>query len=465
MYKARRRFFLVIVSLIILASFLLITLSIVPHYPVIQSYNPFFICLVVTTVLCILQFIGGVTTAYADQQIETNVLYTKETSLLSEFIDNLRFCYTLDDFYEVIGKILEEKADCSVFYIDRRKNYVLYNSSDRLTISKETMRTLELNFDSDWKSGLYYLGENFGVVSSHKNARGLLLVNNQHHFFIFCRYTRLFDLVIYPRLFEEFCRFQRRTSTISDLTDIAELSKEWDQLAETQRAFLPMTLPVLDNVDIASYFKPLVNVSGDYYWVEKLSEDKTLVMLGDVSGKGLAAALVMGLVMNTVKIMANKEDLVNVIKSIDTAIKGMKLQDKYTVLFIGIIDTKKMNIRYVNASMSDPVVITQSPTGHRIKPLTSNCSIVGIIDLDDITVAEQRLFRGDVILMASDGVSEVMNEEGIELGNTEIFTETLKKSASKTPREFINNVVALIKEHNGGKKLRDDVTMLVAKVG
>ena len=169
--------------------------------------------------------------------------------------------------------------------------------------------------------------------------------------------------------------------------------------------------------------------------------------------------------MNTVKIMANKEDLVNVIKSIDTAIKGMKLQDKYTVLFIGIIDTKKMNIRYVNASMSDPVVITQSPTGHRIKPLTSNCSIVGIIDLDDITVAEQRLFRGDVILMASDGVSEVMNEEGIELGNTEIFTETLKKSASKSPREFINNVVALIKEHNGGRKLRDDVTMLVAKVG
>ena len=243
------------------------------------------------------------------------------------------------------------------------------------------------------------------------------------------------------------------------------MSKEWDQLAETQRAFLPQNMPVLDNIDIASYFKPLVNVSGDYYWVEKLDDTKTLVMLGDVSGKGLAAALVMGLVMNTVKIMENKEDLANIIRSIDKAIKNMKLQDKYTVLFIGIIDTKNMNIRYVNASMSDPVVITQSPDGHRLKPLSSNCSIVGIIDLDDITVAEQRLFRGDVILMASDGVSEVMNEEGVELGNTEIFTQTLKKSASKTPREFINNVVSLIKEHSGGKKLRDDVTMLVAKVG
>lgn len=465
MYKARRRFFLVLVSLIVLVTFLLVALAIIPNYPVIQSYNLIFTAIVVSVLLCILQFIGGLTTSYTDRKLEENVLYTKETALLSEFINNLRFCYTLDDFYDVIGRILEEKADCAVFYVDRRKNYVLYNSPARLTISKETMKNLELNFDADWKSGLYFLGENYGVVSSHKTARGLLLVNDQHHLFIFCRYTRLFDVVIYPRLFEEFCRFQRRTSTISDLTDIAELSKEWDQLAETQRAFLPQNMPVLDNIDIASYFKPLVNVSGDYYWVEKLDEHKTLVMLGDVSGKGLAAALVMGLVMNTVKIMENKEDLANVIRAIDKAIKNMKLQDKYTVLFIGIIDTKNMNIRYVNASMSDPVVITQSPDGHRLKPLSSNCSIVGIIDLDDITVAEQRLFRGDVILMASDGVSEVMNEEGVELGNTEIFTQTLKKSASKAPREFISNVVSLIKEHSGGKKLRDDVTMLVAKVG
>src|SRR5574344_1414389 len=116
-------------------------------------------------------------------------------------------------------------------------------------------------------------------------------------------------------------------------------------------------------------------------------------MLGDVSGKGLPAALIMGLVMNTVKIIENKEDLVGVVKAVDKAIKGMHLQDKYTVMFIGIIDTNKMNIRYINASMSDPIIVTKAPNGYRIKPLTSNCSLVGIIDLDDIHVDEQRLFR------------------------------------------------------------------------
>ena len=62
-------------------------------------------------------------------------------------------------------------------------------------------------------------------------------------------------------------------------------------------------------------------------------------------------------------------------------------------------------------------------------------------------------------------VSEVMNEEGVELGDTELYDETIKSSAAKTPQEFIDDVVNLIMEYNGGKKLRDDVTMMVAKVG
>ena len=223
-------------------------------------------------------------------------------------------------------------------------------------------------------------------------------------------------------------------------------------------------MPQIDGLSVAAYFRPLVNVSGDYYTVLPISKTKTLLMLGDVSGKGLAAALVMGLVMNTVKILENKDNLPGMIKAVDKAIKGMKLQDKYTVLFLGIVDTEKMTIRYVNASMSDPLIITRSPGGYRIKPLTSNCSLVGIIDLPEVEVAEQRLFRGDVILMASDGVSEVMDDSGEELGNTKLYQNTIKASAVKSPKEFIDDVVNLVMTYNGGKKLRDDVTMMVAKV-
>ena len=209
----------------------------------------------------------------------------------------------------------------------------------------------------------------------------------------------------------------------------------------------------------------LVNVSGDYYSILPIDANKTLLMLGDVSGKGLPAALIMGLVMNTVKIIEDKEDLVGVLHAIDKAIKGMHLQDKYTVLFLSIVDTEKMKIRYINASMSDPLILSPAPDGYRIKPLTSNASLIGILDVGDVTVAEKRLFRGDTILMATDGVSEVMDDDGVELGDTDLFKKCLVTGAAKSPQEFVNDIVDLIWKYNGDKKLHDDVTMMIAKVG
>lgn len=465
MYKARRRSVLLITDAVITILLIALSLTIIPHTDngsftdILFSWGfaaVFFVSLLV---------IGEITTKNANAKIEKKALYSGETSILSQFIDKMRFCYSLDDFYEIISQILEQQGDCSILYIDCEKNYVLYNSPDKITIAQETMDVLNQNFPAGWKNGYFFIGENMGIVSNQKKARGFFLSNNKHHLYVFCRYTRLFDTVIYPQLFEEFSRFQNRTKTITNLSEIASLSKEWEQLADTQRSFLPPEMPKIKNLEVAAYFRPLVNVSGDYYSVLPMDEDKTLLMLGDVSGKGLAAALVMGLVMNTVKIIEDKDDLAGVIRAVDKAIKGMKLLDKYTVVFIGIVDTKKMTIRYINASMSDPLIITRAPDGYRIKPLTSNCSLVGIIDIDDdLKPTEQRLFRGDVILMASDGVSEVMDESGEELGDTELYTNTIKTSASKHPQEFINDVVDLVMTYNGNKKLRDDVTMMVAKV-
>ena len=143
----------------------------------------------------------------------------------------------------------------------------------------------------------------------------------------------------------------------------------------------------------------------------------------------------------------------------------MKLKDKYTVLFLGLIDTDKMTMRYINASMSDPLVLSRAPDGYKVKALASNASLVGIIDLGDITVEERRLYRGDMILIASDGLSEIMDSNGIQFGSSDVFQETLRTSADKMPEEFINDIVRLIPEYNGGARLHDDVTMMAVKVG
>lgn len=468
MYKTQRRIALIVINLVAVAAFIFVAINLAPQTKLTdyRTYSNIF-PIAVTAVLFVVMLFTSITIfENARVRIERRSMETGATAYITKFIERLRFCYSLEDFYSAVADILEVEADCSVLYIDRNANYILYNSPNKITNDPNILTKLEQNYSVNWHDPINFIGENLGLVTSRKKARGFFFASDGEHLYIFNRYTYLFDTEIYEKLYEEFVRFQNRSRIISSLAEISELTTEWQQLADAQVSFLPKKMPEIKNLKLGAYFRPLINVSGDYYSVLPIDENKTLLMLGDVSGKGLAAALVMGLVMNTVKIKENKEDLVGMIISVDAAIKGMHLQDKYTVLFIGIVDTEKMKITYVNASMSDPIIVTRSPEGYRIKSLSSNCSVVGIIPIEpgDVQVSEQRLFSGDLIMMASDGVSEVMNEDKVELGDTELFTNTIKASASKDPQEFVADIVNLVLDYNADTRLHDDLTMLVAKV-
>lgn len=468
MYKTRKRISLIVINIVVIILYIILMLTLLPKGDS-SKYGFVATALVASVFFIMLAFAANAVRQFVLAKVRKDTLETGETEILNAFIDRLRFCYTLDDFYGAISENLEKQADCSVILVDRKKNYVLYNSPDRLTSTESVREKMFQNFPDHWQDSINFFDRHIGVTSNYKKARGFFIVFQQIHLYVFCRYTRLFDTEVYDRLFEEFKRFITRSNTLSTLQEISSTTKEWEQLAITQQSFLPVveTMKPIPKLKIATYFRPLVNVSGDYYSVLPIDQSKTLLVLGDVSGKGLPAALIMGLVMNTVKIIENKEDLVGVIGAIDKAIKGMHLQDKYTVIFLGIVDTDKMTIRYINASMSDPVILSPAPDGYRMKPLTSNASVVGILDMDleNIQVAEKRLFRGDTILMATDGVSEVMDDNGVELGDTEIFKKTLQTGAAKSPKEFVEDIVNLIMTYNGDKKLHDDVTMMIAKVG
>ena len=463
MYKTRKKFVTIGIYVFAILLFLAFSLFILPEKD--SDSKSIYSLLIIAVYFISVVFLSLRLKSALMNRVYHTTLEKGETVILKKFIDRLRFCYTLDDFYAIIGEILEKRGDCSVLLIDRTKNYILYNSPNRITNSDITHDKMCQNFEVEWKDGFYFFDRHLGVTSRLRKARGFFLCSEKQHMFVFCNYTRLFDDTIYEQLFAEYKRFITRTRTISQLSEIAATTKEWQQLAETQQSFLPQKIPNISKLKIATYYRPLVNVSGDYFSILPIDKNRTLLMLGDVSGKGLPAALIMGLVMNTVKIIEDKEDLVGVIHAIDKAIKGMHLQDKYTVLFLSVIDTEKMKIRYINASMSDPIILSPSPDGYRIKPLTSNASLVGILDMGDVSVQEKRLFRGDTILMATDGVSEVMDDSGVELGDTDIYKKTLIAGASKTPQEFVDDIVDLIWKYNGDKKLHDDVTMMIAKVG
>lgn len=388
----------------------------------------------------------------------------RETGLITDFINQMRICFTMNDFLNAIKDRLEKVADASVVLYRLSDKEVVYQSPQALSAAKDTVEAIKHHYPR-FEDGVYFIDQSIGLVSSYKKSRGFFLVARGWQFWVFLRYCKLLEPDVFTELHREFGIFIDREKTVQEMFTISALAKEWDLVAETQDSFLPKKIPAIKKLELATYYRPLVNVSGDYYDIIPIDENRTLLVLGDVSGKGLAAALVMGIIMSTVRISQDPTDLKQILLNVDAAIKGMRFEDKYTVVFMGILDVEEKKLTYANASMADPVVISQTVTGIRIRTIDSNNSLVGLIPLEEVQVDELPIRTGDVILIASDGVTEVSNEEGIQLGDNELYQETLKKASTGSAQEICDTISSLVLRYAGDHKLRDDVTMLVAKVG
>ncbi len=386
------------------------------------------------------------------------------THIISEFISKIKHTFSMDELVFSIQEILEKKGDSSVLLIDTEREYVIYNSPSIITNDEKVLSTLHRNFSYLKDDGYYFFNDELGLLSKSSNARGFFIVFNDLKLFVFCNATRMYARAVFRFLLEELKNFYLRYATLARLSDIDELSQEWVMVAETQKSFLPSVLPNVANLDIDVYFKPLVNVSGDYYSIIPLTEKRTLVILGDVSGKGFSAALIMGIVINIVKMYAHTLQLSDLVLKIDKTIKSMQFEDKYTVLFAGIIDTQDMELSYINASMDDIRILTQTPGEYNIKKLPSTCGIVGLVDMNTITIETVPLFWEDVIFLATDGISETKNSEGVELGYSSQFSTVLKTSAHKDAQHFIEDVRSLISDFANDNTVRDDLTICVLKV-
>ena len=144
MLKQRKRYVEILNYLISALLFMTVSFLILPKVTV--MVDSLYFWLLEFMLLMFFLIMSSSFTKFVNKTMEDKVLKKEETKYIQLFIDSLRFCYTLEDFYEIIQTILEQKADCSVLYIDSEKEYVLYNSPNRLTCDKETLRVLQNNF-------------------------------------------------------------------------------------------------------------------------------------------------------------------------------------------------------------------------------------------------------------------------------------------------------------------------------
>jgi len=221
---------------------------------------------------------------------------------------------------------------------------------------------------------------------------------------------------------------------------------------------LPKSNPEIDGYDISGTSIPALNVGGDYYDFIRLDDYRLAIALGDVSGKGLAAALVMSNLQATIRSIASINVTASECLERANRLLYSSIDSKtFVSLFYGILDTKKNTLCYANAGQNLPLIF--SPENKSV-PLKTHGLVLGT--KEDVTYQKEEISinPGDRLLIYSDGIPEAMNEQMEEFGDEKLL-EIVQRYRDYSADALIENIIAALNLHFGVVPQNDDMTMVL----
>ena len=231
---------------------------------------------------------------------------------------------------------------------------------------------------------------------------------------------------------------------------------------EIQKGLLPSVLPVIPGISVAATNISSKQVGGDYYDVLRVSENRWVIAIGDVSGKGTPAALLMANLQATIRALVPfKIPLGELTGRVNDLMCQNTGGTKFVTFFWGIVDISNQTLTYVNAGHNYPFLVRADRSVER---LDKGGMILGVIGTDrPYEEGVVRLRPNDLLVLFTDGVSEAMNKDSREYG--EDCLETLVRgSLSGSAEDVMHRIQQDIQDHAAGAPQSDDVTMMVLKV-
>jgi phosphoserine phosphatase RsbU/P len=246
-----------------------------------------------------------------------------------------------------------------------------------------------------------------------------------------------------------------------DALEKQRLEDELKIAREIQQGLLPEKLPAIRGFEIAGINIPSFQVGGDYYDVIEHSEKDYVVAIGDVSGKGTPAALLMAGVQAVLRTIAPLHLPLPVATGRMNDLICMNTHGgKFITFFWGVLETESQRFKYVNAGHNPPMLIRKNGS---VDKLEKGGLILGI--MKNVTAYEEGVCQiepGDVLLMYTDGVSEAMNPESVDFSE-EALERVAKGARNSSAREIITAIQQALLAHTKGSPQSDDITMLVLR--
>ena len=245
----------------------------------------------------------------------------------------------------------------------------------------------------------------------------------------------------------------------SDLFEAAKRSENLKvdlQVAnEIQRKFLPQHAIKNDHYDFFSYYRPMQQVGGDYFDYVKLDDNRVGIVVADVVGHGIAAALLMAKVSAESRFaLATSKSAEEAIQTMNTNLSDLKI-DRFVTLALALVDFKENKMTIVNAGHMPPLL--RNKAGEYRKLAEKEAGIpLGIADGFQYESLEVALEVGDVVTMYTDGVNEAMNAADEQLTTARMIDE-LKQAQCKTPQTICEQIVKIVSRHAGDTPAIDDM--------
>jgi putative ABC transport system permease protein len=270
---------------------------------------------------------------------------------------------------------------------------------------------------------------------------------------------------------DQFALMIENTRLTDRVVEQETLRRDIALASDVQRRLLPDAPPRAGFVDFAALSVPARHVGGDYYDFIELGDEQIGIALADVSGKGVAAALIMSVVQASLRIISSDGDvpLPRLVARMNQVVYRSTPASKYATFFYAQLDPQRRQLRYVNAGHNPPFLFragrhsTAGAASSEIEQLTVGGTIVGMFPEMDYEEATVELSPGDVLLVFSDGVPEAHNPEHEEFGE-ERLQQLLRQTARFPADEISARISAEMKNWIHDAEQYDDLTFIVMKV-
>ena len=247
---------------------------------------------------------------------------------------------------------------------------------------------------------------------------------------------------------------------IEQAIEVEKFQKELALAAQIQKDFLPKKNPPCQGFDVAGTNIPCQQVGGDYYDFISIDPSRLAVVVADVSGKGMSAALLMAsLRAALIAEVFPQLRLERMAAKLNDFVHSSSAANRFITFFFCELEMGTGILRYINAGHNPPIVVAKDGTISRLDP-TGFC--LGMFPAVSYEVSHVLLEKGDLAVLYTDGITDARNTDNVEFGEENLI-RLLKKNMKKPASEIVAKVCSELSSFSAGVEPFDDMTVIVLK--